>query len=575
VRSSGRMPRRAPSRDDFRARLADFATWETATRDDRAVAEALYRARALDHVHALDEAAFFDELFHYLREIGVWPLLEQLDPDDRVGALYDFLQFVLVTLMRCIGGVQSMLATHDLLLTDEGLMGVVGFNAVQVREGCTARGLARRTTPVEIRGPFSYETIADNIVRLGADKLAALFNGAIRCLAAQGLFAKQLDVALDATDDEATPNYQTDDGREVPHIKRDKRPDVRHNRHAKKVEVRVWGWKVWLVWEGQSKVPLALCIDDINVADNQHAYAVLKQAQANVAGHASIRSVALDRGFLDGKLLSRIDDDGILVYIPSKSDFTITKEARGIARRAATEAARGRSLDGCLYRERQQTVTHGSGRKATTETLTTTVVGIEELPCDWWRAEGCDSKANSKRFAPKLLRATVVLRWDGAPKEAEQEVVILTTDPNPDPFAAFDAYDDRSLIENSCNREAKEHWFLEHHPKRSEAGVRVQAYFVFLCMALVAGFRAYKAKAEEAERRGQELGITRYRRQLYVRNRDKLAVFVGAVFGIFRSYEVMLLVGAKVHDREAMGESAQTVLARYGVLEPVPVGDTS
>jgi hypothetical protein len=555
--------------------LADFAVWHSATRDDRAVAEELHRSRALDHVHALDEAAFFDEFFHYLREIGVWPLLEQLDPQDRAGPLYQFLQFVLCTLMRCVGGVQSMLATHDLLLTDEGLMGLLGFNAVQVREGATARGLDRRTTPVEIRGPFSYETVADNIVRLGPERLAALFNGAIRCLAAQGLFAKKLDVALDATDDEATPSYETDDGREVPHVKRDKRPDVRHNRHAKKIEVRVWGWKVWLVWEAQSKVPLALCLDDINVGDNAHAYAVLKQAQQNVAGYATLRSVALDRGFLDGKLLSRIDDDGILVYIPSKSDFTITQEARGLARRTAAEAARGRRLDGCVVRERHQKVTHGSGKKATTETLTTTVVGIEELPCDWWRAEGCDSKANSKKFTPKLLRATVVLRWDGAPKEAEKEVVILTTDPSPDPFVAFDAYDDRSLIENSCNREAKEHWFLEHHPKRSEAGVRVHAYFVFLCMALVAGFRAAKAKAEEAERRGQELGITRYRRQLYVRNRDKLAVFTGAFFGIFRSYEVMLLAGLTVRDREAMGESTETVLARYGVLAPGPPVDTS
>ena len=538
------------------------------------MAEELYRTRALDHVHALDEAAFFDEYLHYLRDIGVWPLLEQLDPQDRTGALYPFLRFVLFTIMRCVAGVQSMLATHDLLLTDEGLMGLLGFNAVQVREGCTARGLSRRTRPVEIRGPFSYETVADNIVGLGREQLAAIFNGAIRCLAAQGLFAKKLDVVLDATDDEATPTYATDDGREVPHVKRDKRPDVRHNRHAKKVEVRVWGWKLWVVWEPQSKIPLALALDDINVADNEHAYAVLQQAQANVAGYATIRSVALDRGFLDGKLLSRIDAGGILVYIPSKADFVITQEARGIARRAAAHAARGRSLEGCVYRERHETVTHGAGKNATQETLTTTLVGISELPCDWWRAEGSDSKANSKKFEPKLLRATVVLRWDGAPKEAEKEVVILTTDPADDPFVAFDAYDDRSLIENSCNREAKEHWFLEHHPKRSEAGVRVHAYFVFLCMALVVGFRAYKAKADEAERRGQELGITRYRRQLYVRNRDKLAVFIGVLFGIFRSYEVTLLLGATVRDRAAMGESAQTVLARYGVVTPPPV-DTS
>ena len=558
----------------MRERLATIAGWQTATRDDRRVAAQLHETRALDDVHALDEAAFFDELFHYLRDIGVWPLLEQLDPEQREHALYPFIRFVLVTVMRCVGGVQSMLAMHDLLLTDEALMGLVGFNAVQVQHGATTRGLDRRTTPVDIRGPFSYETVADNIVAIGPAKLVQLFNGAIACLARQGLFAKKLDVALDATDDEATPNYQTDDGREVPHVVRKKRPDVRYNRHAQKVEVRAWGWKVWVVWEPQAKVPLALAIDGINEPDNKHAYAVLMQAQANVAGHATIRSVALDRGFLDGKLLGRIDAAGILVYIPSAAKLAITRDAREIAQRAAITHARGRSLEGCDYRERHEPVTRGAGQKARTETLTTTLVGIAELPCDWW-GEGYTSKANAKHFTPKLLRATVVLRWDGAPKEADKEVVILTTDPAADPFVAFDAYDDRSLIENTCNREAKEHWFLEHHPKRSEAGVRVQAYFVLLCMALVEGYRAAKATAEEAARRGQEVGITRYRRQLYVQNRDKVAVFIGCCFGIFRTYELLLLVGVPVRDRAVQGESTATVLARYGVTAPGSAPDSS
>ena len=153
-----------------------------------------------------------------------------------------------------------------------------------------------------------------------------------------------------------------------------------------------------------------------------------------------------------------------------------------------------------------------------------------------------------------------MLRWDGAPKDAEKEVVILTTDPAADPFAAFDAYDRRSLIENTCNREAKEHWFLENHPKRSESGVRVHTYFVFACMALVAGFRAYKAKAEQAKQQGRETGIHRYRRHLEMENRDKVAVFTGDHFGIFRTYEVFLLVGVGVREREMMGETAQTVL---------------
>jgi len=344
---------------------------------------------------------------------------------------------------------------------------------------------------------------------------------------------------------------------------------VRANKHARKVKVTVFGWKIWLVFEPVSKIPLAMKIDGINVADNEHAYEVLAQARANVEGHASIRSVALDRGFLDGKLLSRIDEEaGVIVYIPGKSNMTITADAREIARRAQALAAQGKRLDGATYKERIERVKHGSGKKARIEERMTTVVRIRNLPCDWWRKEGSTSAANAKGFEPKLINATVVLQWDGAPKDAEKEVVILDTDPSTDAFAGFDAYDDRSLIENTCNREAKESWFLEHHPKRSEAGMRVHAYFVFTCMALVTAFRLHQQQAEEAESRGEETGIGRYRRQLEAANRDKVIVFSGERFGIFRNYEVMLLLGASVRERALMGESAQTVLARCRARTP-------
>ena len=517
----------------------------------------------------MDEAAFFDELFHYIREIEAWTLLADLDPKKRTGPLYPFIQFVMVTIMRCVGGVQSMLATHDLLMTDEALMSLVGFNAHQVQHGATKRGVSERTEPVEIRGAFSYETVADNLVQITPEKLAALFNGVVRALAKQGVFPKKIDAVLDATDDEATPTYATDDGREVPHVTREKRPDVRANRHAQKVDVTVHGWKIWIVWEPVSKIPLAMMIDGINEPDNKHALAVLQQAKANVKDYATLRSVALDRGFLDGKLLSSIEAETKLIYIPAKSNMNITRDAREIAQRAQAAHAQGKTIDGCVYSERVETVTRGSGKNATKETRTTALVGISELACDWWNQDGDTSKANSKTFKPRLLHATVVLRWDGALKDADKEVVILTTDPSDDPFVAFDAYDDRSLIENTCNREAKEHWWLEHHPKRSESGVRVQAVFVFVCMALVAGFRAHKSKTDESERRGQDTGIARYRRELAASNRDKLMVFIGAHYATLRSYEFALLTGVTVRERQATGETVEAVLQRYRATPPI------
>lgn len=551
-------------------RVETISAWQTAERDEARVARELHETHACDRVYAIDKATFFDELFHYLRDIGVWPLLEGLDPGDRKRALYPFLRFVLFTIMRCVGGVQSMLGTQEVLCTDESLMALLGFNASQVRQGSTQRGLSRRQRPVEIRGALSYETVADNLVKLTTEQLERVLNGMIQCLARQGVFPRKIDAVLDTTDNEATSKYKTDDGRPVPVVKRDKRPDVRANRHATKVEVNVYGWKVWIVWEPTSRIPLAIRIDGINEPDNKHAYDVLDQARKNVAGHSVIRSVALDRGFLDGKLLSRIDADKIWIYIPAKSTMQITADARDIARRAAAEAARGRSLPGTVYQERKRTITLGAGKNATTEVRTTAVVGIEELPCEFWNPEGSrTSQDHKKSFEPRRLRATVVLRYDDGPVDGEKEAVLLTSNPSPDPFVAFDAYDDRSLIENSCNREAKEAWFLEHHPKRSEAGVRVHTYFVFLCMALLAAFRAHKDKDDKIQRKGQETGISRYRRELAAQNRDKVAVFCGSFFGVFRSFEFALLVGVTVREHVELGETADTVLSRYGARTPI------
>ena len=164
-----------------------------------------------------------------------------------------------------------------------------------------------------------------------------------------------------------------------------------------------------------------------------------------------------------------------------------------------------------------------------------------------------------------------MLRWKGVEQDVGDELVLLTTDPKSDPFAALDAYDDRSLIENTCNREAKETWFLERHPKRTEAGMRVQTYFVFLCMGLLAAFRAEKAKADAAELRGAETGMSRYRRGLERENRDKVAVFIGENYGVLQSWEFAVLAGIVVREHAERGDTAESILARLGS----GAGDTS
>ena len=84
----------------------------------------------------------------------------------------------------------------------------------------------------------------------------------------------------------------------------------------------------------------------------------------------------------------------------------------------------------------------------------------------------------------------------------------------------------------------------------------------------MAGFRAYKSKIDQAHRKGQDTGMSRYRRQLYASNSDKVLVVIGSSFAILRTFELALLGGLSVQKQQAAGRSAHTVRRRYGV--PVP-----
>ena len=93
---------------------------------------------------------------------------------------------------------------------------------------------------------------------------------------------------------------------------------------------------------------------------------------------------------------------------------------------------------------------------------------------------------------------------------------------------------------------------------------------MFTCLALVTDFRLHRHAGEEAGRRGEETGIGRFRRQLEAQNNDKMIVFYGDCFGIFRNYKVFLLVGISVRERALMGEPAESVLARIRMLAAEP-----
>ena len=92
----------------------------------------------------------------------------------------------------------------------------------------------------------------------------------------------------------------------------------------------------------------------------------IEQAITNLRGHARIVSIAMDRGFMDGKLLWWLNREGIIFYIPAKSNQHVYNDAISLVETGLRDT-----------RETGKNTGHGKNSKQVINTWD--VVGIEGL----------------------------------------------------------------------------------------------------------------------------------------------------------------------------------------------------
>jgi hypothetical protein len=535
--------------------------WHTAERDDSKVAHHLFCSKEMDTVYTLDEATLFDFFFHYLREIGVFPLLENLDPQRQQRQNLPFVQLVLIFLMKVIGSIPKMEPVWELLLTDELLMSLCGFNAYQVKNGSCDRGRKLRKGPMpQVRGAICVDTLANQITQITPRRMEQFFNRCIEQLARGGVFAKYIHAACDTTLYETTDQFKG-----CGSVLRERKVKARGRRRAgelKQVKVMLYGWKIWAVYELGTGIPLAIKIDTIEKADNQHVLSVLEQAKQNVKASSVIDCLVVDRAFLDGKTLYEIDQQGIEFVVPLKSNMGATQDARSLALDPEGST--------CIEKTRQVVVTHGYGKSTYSEKVMTTLIGVGGLlSCDWFNPEGSEANTTRKDYEPIPLNAVVVKTWNNQTPPVDKQVVFVTNGEVKDPFVAFDRYDDRSLIENNLFRQTKQNWHLEDPPKKTREGVFVQVYMVMAMKALTQAFLMWQEEQSRLDGLGQETTWEMYRRKLKMLNRNKLIVFVKAYFGIFLSHEVIILLDVPVHKTaKELGVTRSSIYTKYTGLSP-------
>jgi len=542
------------TREQLQETLCDRLFWHTAERDDAKVADHLFRHHEMDVVYAMDEATLFDSFFNYLQEIEVFPFLEHLDPQKQRRKNVPFIQLALVFLMKVVGSIKTMEEMSDLLLTDELLMSMCGFNAYQVKNGSCERGVKLRTTPIpEIRGSLCVDTVANHIVTITPKRIENFFNRCIQILAKQGIFPKKIHAACDATLYETTSKYKGCGS--VTYKRKVKARGYRKSGELKEVSITLYGWKVWAVYEIKTGIPLAIKIDTIEKPDNLHILAVLEQAKENVKASSAINSLVIDRGFLDGKVLYDIDLQGLEFVIPLKRNMDAAKDARQLALDCESFTPITREVE----------VTHGYGKRKYTEKVITTLVGVPDLlTCDWFNPEGSKANTTKKNYEPIPLNAVVVKKWDNKTPPFEKQIVFVTNMDVKDPFITFDRYDDRSLMENKLFREVKQNWHFEQPPKKTKEGVYVQTYMTMGMKALTTAFLKWQEEQLQLEALGKQTTWQMYRRKLKVLNRNKLIVFAGQHFGIFPSHEVFMLANVPVRDTEKeLNINRDQVYAKY------------
>ncbi len=538
--------------------VQDRLNWKLACRDDVKVAQELYAGEEIEEMHELSDAGLLDEFFVFLEELGMMQAFEQMRLPGVKRVLVPTVQFVLLYLLKVLFGGQSMNELPRVLFSNLGLMELVGFNAHQCEEGLTKRGDAQRTTKKK-QGPITPQCLADNISKLGEQEMEHLLNQMVQLLARRSFFTGPLLVALDGSK-LPTPRSYEGCGK----LKQTRNVKIKGQQEAATEEYYVYGWKVLVLIEVHTRLPLAMKVVKIQEYEGSWLVPLLEQAQRNLGEQAHIGTIVVDRGYLDGEDLWQVHQKGIVFVIVGKSNMAVVQDAQGLAKG-----------EGAVVRER--VVSRGHGTKATQERLRTELVGISALTSydSYGKAEQTKS-AHRRDYSGQSINAVVVRRWENhLPKGGG--TVYLTNGQVSDPFLIFDTYDWRSVIENGIFKEGKHPWHLLRFPKRTEAAVVVHCFFTLLVMALCTAFRLWQAQAATTASSATEVlptlsssllgaeGTTRWRQRLREENRDKIIVFIGHAYGIFHLAEFALLTHLPLRRLPPSLGSPQAVLQRFGI----------
>src|SRR6266700_3487967 len=328
---------------------------------------------------------------------------------------------------------------------------------------------------------------------------------AVRCLKGDGLDRVRHQICPHMVVKSHPPKSYEGCGK----LKHTRSVTIKGQKEAATEEYYVYGWKVLVLIEVHTRLPLAMKLVKIQEYEGKWLIPLLEQAQRNLGSAATIGSVVIDRGYLDGADLWQMHQKGLLFVIVGKSNMAVVQDAQGLAK-----GERG------VVRER--VVGHGHGQKATQERLRTELVSVPALTSydsyDW-RSVIENGIFKEGKHPWHLLRF---------PKRTEAAVVVHC-------FFTL-------LVMALCT--AFRLWQAQATTTATSSTEMVPS----LSSALLAGE-----------------GTARWRQRLREENRDKIIVFIGQAYGIFHLAEFAILTHLPLRRLPSPLGSPQAILQRFGI----------
>lgn len=485
-------------------------------REDRKKIDEAIRNRKISMTTALNFPAL-PRFLNFLEDAVITDNLAQIEVNKKRKCYEHMEVFPLIYLCKIMVGIENTRGTRE-LLTNKAAMTLLGFTDEKMAKGLTQRGKANQYgTDYSRKAPLISETtIVDNIAVYDSQEIINMvFNRYIKWLLSQDLVELGDTYILDSTLIETTAHY--------PGAKMTRREE--EDEDGQIIERTIHGFKVFILMDAKTKVPVAMEIVTAEKADCNYLYSLVEKGIANV-GARRIQLLLADRGFIDGEQLWRLKNElGVDFIIPARKSMDIWADVVGLRQSMADQIVMwpyGKSGHSGGYLV-EGAVSYGQ---------------FAEKPA-----------GNKKYENGDPLTAVVVTHWRDKPLATGKEKVLLSSMVGRDAVSVMKDYKKRSLIENCGFREMKQAASLARLPQRKGEQAERSAYahmtLCVLAFAAFIGFLAWDAQRAKAAKEDYVAGMHNLREYRTKSKGDDgyIFIFYQDAYAIYEPREVFEMMG--------------------------------